>query len=440
MWKQTFNIIKTRFDLSFDQADEESITSSVKKSVDFIGANLWTLIFAIFIASIGLNVNSTAVIIGAMLISPLMGPIMGVGLGLGIYDFELVKRSLRNLLVATFIGIVTSTFYFMITPLHEAQSELLARTTPSIWDVFIAFFGGLAGMVGASRKEKGNVVPGVAIATALMPPLCTAGFGFATGNWQYFFGAIYLYSINSVFICYGTIVIVRLLKFERRHFTDKLHENKISRYIYIILIVTILPSIYLGYRIVDKSIFENNAQKFVNTNFHFNNTQVVNQKIIYKGDTNKIELLLIGAEIPTKVIDSFIKKMPAFGLKHTLLDVKQGLNAKQQIDFTQIKASILEDVFKKDSSNRFNETQESLDENNLPDIGKELKALFPAMKKYSATRTITHNLDSIQHNDSVTMVVIDTKRFLTLAEREKLNGWLKTRLNADSIRLIVEHQ
>ncbi|WP_235903497.1 TIGR00341 family protein [Taibaiella lutea] len=439
MRQSIFNIIKTRFDLSIDQAHEDSITSSLKKSVDFVGANLWTLIFAIFIASIGLNVNSTAVIIGAMLISPLMGPIMGVGLGLGIYDVDLVKKGLRNLLVATFIGIVTSTLYFIITPLHTAQSELLARTTPSIWDVFIAFFGGLAGMVGASRKEKGNVIPGVAIATALMPPLCTAGFGLATGNLAYFFGAIYLYSINSVFICYGTIIIVRFLKFERRHFTDKIYENKISRYIYIILIITILPSIYLGYRIVDKSIFENNAQKFVNSNFHLKKTQVVNQKNIYGGDTNKIELLLIGAEMPQSTIDSIVAKMPAHGLKHTLLDVKQGLDAKQEIDFAQIKASILEDVFKKDSSNRFNTVHEGLGDN-LPDIGGELKALFPAMKSYTATRTIMHSLDSLQHKDSMTMVVIDTKRFLTLTEREKLNAWLKTRLQADSIRLIVEQE
>lgn len=439
MRKSIFNIIKTRFDLTFDQADEDSITTSVKKSVDFVGANLWTLIFAIFIASIGLNVNSTAVIIGAMLISPLMGPIMGVGLGLGIYDFELVKKSLRNLLVATFIGVVTSTLYFMITPLHTAQSELLARTTPSIWDVFIAFFGGLAGMVGASRKEKGNVIPGVAIATALMPPLCTAGFGLATGNWTYFLGAIYLYSINSVFICYGTIVIVRFLKFERRHFKDKVYENKISRYIYFILIITILPSIYLGYRIVDKSIFENNAQKFVHRNFYRKNTQVVNQKNIYNGDTNKIELLLIGAEIPQGTIDSIVRKMPEQGLKHTLLDVKQGLNAKQEIDFSQIKASILEDVFKKDSSSQVSASNEDLTESGIPDIGNELKALFPAMKNYSATRTLIHNLDSLQHIDSMTMVVIDTKRFLTKEEREKLNAWLKTRLKTDSVRLIVEH-
>jgi uncharacterized hydrophobic protein (TIGR00271 family) len=435
MRKSIFYIIKTRFDLTFDQADEDSITSSVKKSVDFVGANLWTLIFAIFIASIGLNVNSTAVIIGAMLISPLMGPIMGVGLGLGIYDVDLVKKGLRNLIVATVIGIVTSTLYFIITPLHAAQSELLARTTPSIWDVFIAFFGGLAGMVGASRKEKGNVVPGVAIATALMPPLCTAGFGLATGNFTYFFGAIYLYSINSVFICYGTIVIVRLLKFERRHFTDKAYENRISRLIYIILIVTVLPSIYLGYQMVNKSIFENNknsfednAQKFVSENFQFSYAQVVKQKNIYNRDTNKIEILMMGEEIPQTTIDSIAKKMPGHGLSATSLVVKQGLSAKQEY------------YYYIDSTEKMGGFQGNEINNALPDIGNELKALFPAMEKYSATKTVIHNLNNSQRSDSTTMVVIDTKRFLTKEERKKLNAWLKTRLNTDSVRLIVEHR
>lgn len=225
-----FRIIKLsihkRFNLHLDKADEDDVVLSIKKNSDFVGANLWTLIFAIFIASIGLNVNSTAVIIGAMLISPLMGPIMGIGLGIGTNDFELVKKGLRNLLIATLISIVASTIYFYITPLHDAQSELLARTTPSIWDVFIAFFGGLAGIVAGTRKEKSNVIPGVAIATALMPPLCTAGFGLASGNFYFFIGAIYLYFINSVFICISTFLIVRFLKFKKKHFEDKNYEKK----------------------------------------------------------------------------------------------------------------------------------------------------------------------------------------------------------------------
>ena len=182
----------------------------MRKGVEFKGANLWILIFAIFMASLGLNVNSTAVIIGAMLISPLMGPIMGVGLSVGLNDFELMKRSLKSFLITTLFSVTTATIFFLVSPVAEGQSELLARTSPTIYDVFIALMGGLAGVTALSTKEKGNVIPGVAIATALMPPLCTAGYGLATGNLIYFLGAFYLYFINSVFISLATFLGVRV--------------------------------------------------------------------------------------------------------------------------------------------------------------------------------------------------------------------------------------
>ena len=199
-------------DLNRSKEDEQLTVDAIRSGVEFKGTNLWVLIFATFIASLGLNVNSTAVIIGAMLISPLMGPIMGVGLSIGLNDFELMKRSLKSYLVATLFSVTTATIYFSFTPLDEVQSELLARTSPTIYDVFIALVGGLAGIVALATKEKGNVIPGVAIATALMPPLCTAGFGIATGNLLYFLGAFYLYFINSVFISLATYIGVRVMR------------------------------------------------------------------------------------------------------------------------------------------------------------------------------------------------------------------------------------
>ncbi|PJC19082.1 MAG: hypothetical protein CO066_00930, partial [Comamonadaceae bacterium CG_4_9_14_0_8_um_filter_60_18] len=198
-----------RFDLRHDQADTAEIDATFRGGVEFRGTNLWVLMFAIVIASIGLNVNSTAVIIGAMLISPLMGPIMALGYGAGINDSALMRSSLFNLGLAALISLIASTLYFLVTPLTLAHSELLARTTPSIWDVLIALFGGLAGVIGATRRIKSNLVPGVAIATALMPPLCTAGYGLATGNLSYFLGAFYLFAINSVFIAIATLMMVR---------------------------------------------------------------------------------------------------------------------------------------------------------------------------------------------------------------------------------------
>lgn len=195
--KRIITATRHRFSLIEDKADDSQIDENLRSGVELRGTNLWVLMFAILIASVGLNVNSTAVVIGAMLISPLMGPIMGIGYGVGIYDAQLIRKSFRNLGIATLISLLVSTLYFILTPLSEAQSELLARTSPTIWDVLIAFFGGMAGIIGATRTKNTNIIPGVAIATALMPPLCTAGYGLANANWSYFFGAFYLYSAYS---------------------------------------------------------------------------------------------------------------------------------------------------------------------------------------------------------------------------------------------------
>ena len=194
------NVLSEYFTLTPYLVTQAEAEQSIRDGVSFRGTNMIILILAIFIASLGLNTNSTAVIIGAMLISPLMGPIIGVGLGIGIHDFDLLSRSLRNLMMAAVFSIATSTVYFLISPVGGGHSELLARTSPTIYDVLIGFFGGAAGIVAIGSKSKGNVIPGVAIATALMPPLCTVGYGLATWQMQYFFGALYLFLINSIFI------------------------------------------------------------------------------------------------------------------------------------------------------------------------------------------------------------------------------------------------
>jgi len=243
--------IKGYFDLSFQRDDEAVVIAQIRESVNFRGVNSWVLIFAIFIASLGLNVNSTAVIIGAMLISPLMGPIIGLGLAIAINDLELLKQSFRNLAAATLISVLTATVYFYITPLDEAQSELLARTSPTIYDVLIALFGGAAGILALSMKGRGgNVLPGVAIATALMPPLCTAGYGLATGQPSFFFGAFYLFFINTVFIGLATFLGVRLMKFTPKAEMDKTRFAKVRKYIIAVVVLTMLPATYITFNII----------------------------------------------------------------------------------------------------------------------------------------------------------------------------------------------
>lgn len=425
------------FNLNDDKADETQIIEAIRRDVHFRGTNLWTLIFAIFIASIGLNVNSTAVIIGAMLISPLMGPIMGIGLSIGIYDFGLLKRSFKNLIVAAVISVATSTLYFAISPLHQASSELLARTNPSLWDVFIAFFGGLAGIVAGTRKEKSNVIPGVAIATALMPPLCTAGFGIATGQWSYFFGAFYLFFINCLFIMLGTFLIVKNLRFHRVSFaTDEL-EKKVTRYILIIVIATVLPSVYLAYRIVQRSIFESNADKFVTTEFRLPKTQVITRNYVYDGDNHTIELLLVGQELPDELLDSVKARLPQYGLEHTTLVVHQGLDAKQKIDISEIKASILEQVYAAerfaDTVNQKKDTIQALQRISF----NELKILYPAVQEFALTKAAFTASDTARP-DTISLFVGRFKPALTTKEKQKLSAWLKARLAADTLRCVYE--
>ena len=313
-----YNQVKTffvrMFDVRQEKENEMETIESIKKGVEFKGTNLWVLIFAIFVASLGLNTNSTAVIIGAMLISPLMGPIMGFGLGLGISDFELIKRAFRNFATATIFSVITSTLFFLISPISEAQSELLARTQPTVYDVLIAFFGGLAGIVASSTKSKGNVIPGVAIATALMPPLCTAGFGLASGNLYYFFGAFYLYFINTVFISLATFLVVRLLKYPKKVFLDKEREKRVTRTVGLIVICTIIPSLFLSYNLIKSSYFNERARLFINEELNFPNTQILNKSITDDGELREVRVVLIGETVPDELIANARNKMDRYGL------------------------------------------------------------------------------------------------------------------------------
>ena len=336
------SFLRSRFDLSADKASEEEVVDNIRKGVEFKGTNLWVLIFATFVASLGLNVNSTAVIIGAMLISPLMGPIMGMGLSVGINDFELLKRSLRNFGFMVLASIFTSTLYFFISPLSGAQSELLARTTPTTYDVLIAFFGGLAGIVAQSRKDRtSTVIPGVAIATALMPPLCTAGFGLATLQFKYFIGAFYLFFINTVFIAIATFIVVRFLHYSKKEFVDKNREMRVRRSILLIVLVTIIPSVVIGYRIVKRSLFENDVKRYVNTVFQFPKTKVIEHTGIYRPDNGEsyVEIYLIGEPISDEMIENARLQMPQYNLRDVRLVVRQS-GETDNLNFSTLKPVI----------------------------------------------------------------------------------------------------
>ncbi len=337
-WKRRW---LARFDLRHDQADFCEIDATFRSGVEFRGTNLWVLIFAIFIASIGLNVNSTAVIIGAMLISPLMGPIMAMGYGAGINDSALMRSSLFNLGLATVISLLTSTAYFLVTPLTQAHSELLARTTPSIWDVLIALFGGLAGVIGATRRVKSNLIPGVAIATALMPPLCTAGYGLAIGNMAYFGGALFLYSINCVFIAIATLVMVRVMRMPSLTQEQDQARIKHRAVIGLVVLATVVPSVFLAINLVKREWFDSNAARFVQQVLRSKpNVLVVSQEPNFKG--RQLRVNLVGDRLPEADIKVIEQRLPEFGLADVKLLLVQSGQIK--LDMNTVKRDLINEM------------------------------------------------------------------------------------------------
>lgn len=437
------------FDVRQEQEDEQETIDSIKKGVEFKGTNLWVLIFATFIASLGLNTNSTAVIIGAMLISPLMGPIMGFGLGLGISDFELIKRSFRNFAIATVFSVITSSIYFLISPISEAQSELLARTQPTLYDVLIAFFGGLAGMVASSTKSKGNVIPGVAIATALMPPLCTAGFGLATGNLYYFFGAFYLFFINSVFISLATYLVVRVLKYPKKVFLDKDHEKRVTRYVGIIVIFTIVPSLFLSYRLVKTTYFNQQVLNYVNTELAFPNTQILSKTITNTSDKKEIKVVLIGDNVSDSTIESALNRLPNYGLKDVSLVVQQGFS-EQETDINKLKSLLMQDLYKnseqvlRTQAMQIDSLQRELksyhDDRLLAEqIKPEVKVLFPFVREISCTHTCLIPVDS-DTQKPIMLIYVKSSEKISAENKRKLTEWLSARTQVKTIKLLIENE
>ena len=338
-----------------EDTDYEATVDSISKSVVFRGFNVWILFFAIIVASVGLNVNSTAVIIGAMLISPLMGPINGVGLAIGTFDEALLRKSIKNLVIMVAISIVASTLYFLLSPINNARSELLARTQPTIFDVFIAFFGGLAGILATSRKSQSiTVISGVAIATALMPPLCTAGYGIATGQIWYFLGAFYLFFINSFFIALATFVTVRLLRFPQARYVDERRSRKVKRIITIFTLIVLVPSIYLGIDVIREAAFNTQRQKFVNEiqdNEILSNTEIIKSDREYHHRSQSVTLILFGEPLNEAQVYQLQNILHnEYGLSKTNLIIKQ--SAGKAIDIKQQNAIIEDLIDKKDETIR----------------------------------------------------------------------------------------
>ena len=439
-----WQVVKGYFNAFPEKDCEDEVVAQISDGVDFHGATLWVLIFAIFIASLGLNVNSTAVIIGAMLISPLMGPIIGMGLAVGIADLKLFKRALTNYLITTVISVVTATIYFTISPITEAQSELLARTSPTLYDVLIALFGGAAGILAISTKSKNNVIPGVAIATALMPPLCTAGYGLAVSNTSYFFGAFYLYFINTVFIAFTTCIGVRLLHFHRKKFVDREKMKRVNYYIAGILLITMIPAGYMTWRIIKQSVIENNVEKFVRDELDNSGTYIISHE--YDSKTKTLNVVAIGKPISVGAIAKAQKSMADYKLDDYTLKVIQGASSDSLLAIQRNKKGLA--VTGEGNSSKWQEQayQNVALQKQLAaytrypvlanDMKRELKVVCPAAKSLVLSQSSECFLDTALTKGYV-MAVVKTNNTLAKDDRQQLYEWLKARVKTDSLELIV---
>ena len=307
----------------YDHIDTEDAAQRIKSGIWFRGPNVWILAFSIVIASAGLNVNSTAVIIGAMLISPLMGPIIGLGLALGTNDVDLLKLAAKNLLVMVVISLIASTLFFLLSPLELINpTELQARTRPTIYDVLIALFGGLAGILENSRKERGTVIAGVAIATALMPPLCTAGYGLSSFHFKFFFGAMYLFVINTVFITLATYVMVKYLRFKAVSGLDPAVAKKRRNTISALIAIVVIPSIISAIGMIQDNNFERNVEAFVQENRLVSRSYIYDYRI-YNDHGRKVEFSLTGEPMSYDAQTAFFASARAHKIKDSQVVIKE---------------------------------------------------------------------------------------------------------------------
>ena len=435
--------VKSHFELFSSQADADTIDASIRKGAVFGGANLWVVFFAILIASVGLNVNSTAVIIGAMLISPLMGPILGIGYGAGVADTELIKSSARSLLLFVIISLATATLYFLLTPLDKAQPELLSRTSPTIWDVLIAFFGGCAGILAVTRKEISTVVPGVAIATALMPPLCTAGYGLANGNLSFFFGAFYLFTINSVFIAFSTLLFSKILRLPPRGAADDYTRHRTRVWVAIAVILTVTPSTYLTFQLLRNEVFEHAVSTVLNDSEAASKWLILDRKVNAAGRSVNIT---IGGERPKQDVASLLTQLlAAAGVKDAVVKVR--FSGSERVDVSALKQELQRDVYQNTVRKLDEQTlrantlerqlaQLQLDKTAQSSLIQELFVLFPRVSAVTVARGVSKPSAEAEIDPdvlSVELAVNGSEPF----DSARIGEWLQTKFPALHVQVVV---
>lgn len=443
---RTIRYMLLRIRLPKDKENIAITTENIKSGAVLTGVNLWVLVGAVFIASLGLNINSTAVIIGAMLISPLMGPIMGFGLGLGTNDFTLMNRSVKNFIIMFLLSITASSLFFLVSPVKEAGSELLGRTSPTVYDVLIAFFGGMAGIIaGASKLRSGNVIPGVAIATALMPPLCTMGYGISHLNWQYTAGAFYLFMINSVFIALATYFIVNVLRFPKVEESDPGRRRRLHVLIPVIIALMIAPSVYLTYHIVKKYFYQHNADLFMNNEIIDGEHIVVTSKMEYKATGSQLKIVVVGEPYDSLSEVSLQEKMKEYGLMNCKLTLYQGddgrLAARDMFgaldkDMETTRKSIKDLYLTMDSIKRKVNKVAVLDSLQAT-IAREIKKSDSTLTRFTLRRVFSFNPEK-NANDTIWFALAAYEKEMNPKKKFDLEEWLKLRLKSPNVKFDEE--
>ena len=416
--------------LTHQLEDPNSIYNQISEGVNFKGTNLWILMCSTLVCSVGLNMNSTAVVIGAMLISPLLGPINGIGYSIAVYDIKLFKKSLNNFLFAIITAFLSATLYFIITPISTAQTELLARTSPTIYDVLIALFGGTAGIIAMSTKTKGTVIPGVAIATALMPPLCTAGYGLATLQVSFLFGALYLFTINAVFIALAALLVSKLLKFPIHENAAPARQKVIKRYVTLIIILTLIPSFFLGNRLVQQEKFMDKSKKYID------NVRVIDDKYLldYSIDPQKkvINLIYGGTTLDEKDKELIASRLQNFDLKAEVV-IKQGF-AIDQKEYQEKEKLILQISSLEAELNKQNAIIDSIKSRPLlaKNLINELTIINSNIISCAIADTYIFKADNSLDSTTVLLVGIANDD-MPKNEKERIISWLKARLQNEKI-------
>ena len=430
-------------DIRGDMMGYEEIDAMMLENTAIHGSNMWILMLAIFIASIGLNVNSTAVIIGAMLISPLMSGILTLGYSLAVKDLALMRRSLASFGTQVAISLIASTLYFLLTPLQEPTAEMIARTSPTIWDVLIALFGGLAGMIGNTRQKKGNVIPGVAIATALMPPLCTAGYGLATLQPRFLLGAFYLFAINTLFIALSAALVTVLLRVPAHREISPQRQKKINRIILAITIITVIPSILIGGMTVYNSVMDSNIERYLKSEFVFSDTQLV-QSSVDKME-KKLSVSLVGQPVSQEAIAMLQKELANYGLEGYTLHVIQNSVSADLESSDRVTIALQE--------NAISALQEKLEEKEreLDTVNRQLEDVMSSPDPADQLQTLCETAPQIftklkecsvgymsDSEGEYILLTASAAEPMSEGEIETLENWLRTETGLDRVTVYIE--